>query len=128
MRIFLCGPMTGIAFYNYPAFNAEAARLRRLGFTVESPAENPAPACCTWAGYMALSIPQMLTCDALATLDGWIHSRGAQVELREARRHGKRIYRARELVALDHLPTERGATKLRDWSAEALRPLLQINK
>jgi len=28
-RIYLSGPMTGIADYNFPAFNAAAARLRR---------------------------------------------------------------------------------------------------
>jgi hypothetical protein len=114
MRVYLCGPMTGIALYNYPAFHAEADRLRELGFIVESPAENPPPPCDTWAAYMAMSIPQMLGCDALATLDGWIRSRGAQLEVFQARRNGKRIYRARDLVSLDRLPPELGVAKVRD--------------
>jgi hypothetical protein len=101
--------MTGLPEFNYPAFHAMAARLRARGFTVESPAENPTPACGTWAAYMAMSIPQMLTCDVVATLDGWIKSSGARVELREARTHGKGIVRACDLVALSNAPPHSGA-------------------
>lgn len=76
-RIFLCGPMTGLPMLNYPAFNAEAARLRGLGYHVENPAENLAPPCGSWAGYLRLSLAQILTCDTLALLPGWPESRGA---------------------------------------------------
>jgi recombination protein RecT len=31
-RIYISGPMTGLPELNFPAFNAEAARLRALGF------------------------------------------------------------------------------------------------
>lgn len=79
-RIYLAGPMTGLPEYNYPAFHAEAARLRGLGFDVENPAENQAPACGTWEGYMRNSVRQMLTCDAVAFLPGWAESRGALLE------------------------------------------------
>ena len=41
-RIYLAGPMTGLPEFNYPAFHAEAARLRQLGYHVENPAENSA--------------------------------------------------------------------------------------
>ncbi|MCY1527250.1 hypothetical protein D9M68_623110 [compost metagenome] len=41
-RIYLAGPMTGLPEFNYPAFHAEAARLRALGYQVENPAENQA--------------------------------------------------------------------------------------
>jgi hypothetical protein len=30
-RIYIAGPMTGLPEFNYPAFNAEAQRLRGLG-------------------------------------------------------------------------------------------------
>lgn len=39
-RIYLAGPMTGLPEFNYPAFHAEAARLRGLGYQVENPADH----------------------------------------------------------------------------------------
>lgn len=78
--LFLSGPMSGHLDYNRPAFHAEAARLRALGYRVENPAENPAPACDSWAGWMRYSIAQMMTCDAVAQLPRWIESRGARLE------------------------------------------------
>lgn len=83
-RVYIAGPMTGIEAFNYPAFNAEAARLRTLGYEVENPAENPAPACGTWAGYMRLALSQMLRCDVVALLPGWAGSKGARIERRIA--------------------------------------------
>ena len=78
MKIYLAGPMTGIKDLNYPAFNAEAARLRGLGYSVENPAENPE--CDSWEGYMRLAIAQLITSDAIALLTGWADSRGATIE------------------------------------------------
>ncbi len=80
-RIYLSGPMTGLPDYNYPAFNAEAARLRALGYTVENPAENPLPADSPWHMCMRDAIRQMLTCDTVAFLPDWRESRGANVEI-----------------------------------------------
>lgn len=77
-RIYISGPMTGLPDFNYPAFNAEAARLRALGYEVESPAENPQQP--DWEGYMRQALIQMLTCDAVAFLPGWAESRGALLE------------------------------------------------
>ena len=77
-RIYIAGPCSGIVDSNYPAFNAEASRLRALGYLVENPAENPAQA--DWAGYMRVAIRQMLTCDIVALLHGWADSRGAILE------------------------------------------------
>ncbi|MEB2870352.1 DUF4406 domain-containing protein [Pseudomonas rhizosphaerae] len=83
MRIYLCGPMTGIADYNYPAFAAEAARLRSLGYVVVSPAEiNPEGG--TWQDCMKKDIAHLVTCDVVAKLPGWALSRGANVEIRLA--------------------------------------------
>jgi hypothetical protein len=79
-RIYLAGPMTGIADFNYPAFNAEANRLRQLGYHVENPAECTAPTCGTWAGYMRTAIRQLMTCEAVALLPDWQKSRGALIE------------------------------------------------
>jgi hypothetical protein len=80
-RIYIAGPMTGLAELNYPAFHAASARLRALGYHVENPAENAMPACGSWEGYMRLGIAQLITCDAVATLPGWVRSRGACVEV-----------------------------------------------
>ena len=77
-RIYIAGPMTGLPDFNYPAFHAEAARLRALGFHVENPAENPAQP--TWEAYMHQALQQMLTCEAVAFLPGWSESRGALLE------------------------------------------------
>jgi nucleoside 2-deoxyribosyltransferase len=77
-RIYLAGPMTGRPDLNYPAFNAEAARLRALGLHVENPAENPAQE--TWQDYMRQAVAQLVTCDAVALLPGWENSRGALIE------------------------------------------------
>lgn len=90
-RIYIAGPMTGLPEFNYPAFNAEAKRLRALGYEVENPAENPAPACKTWAGYMRKALPQMLSCDAVALLPGWQSSKGARLEITVARELGMRV-------------------------------------
>lgn len=76
--IYLSGPMTGLTDFNRPAFNAEAARLRALGYHVENPAENPEQS--SWAAYMRVAVRQMLTCDKVALLPGWKRSRGALIE------------------------------------------------
>lgn len=77
-RVYICGPMSGLPEYNYPAFNAEAARLRAIGYHVENPAENPKQD--TWQDYMRQAVRQMMTCDAVALLPGWHDSRGALIE------------------------------------------------
>ena len=79
-RLYLAGPMTGFTDFNYPAFHAEAARLRALGYHVESPAENEAPACGTWEAYLRIGLRQMLTCDCVALMPGWADSKGALLE------------------------------------------------
>lgn len=79
-RIYLSGPMSGLPESNYPAFHAEAERLRALGYHVENPAENEPPACGTWQGYMRRAVAQLITCDVIALLPGWSESRGALVE------------------------------------------------
>lgn len=79
-RIYIAGPMSGLPDFNYPAFHAAATRLRALGHHVENPAENPAPACGSWQGYMRMSLRQIADCDCLCMLPGWRDSKGARIE------------------------------------------------
>lgn len=72
--------MSNLPDLNYPAFNRVAKELRALGYQVENPAENPAPACGSWEGYMRLAIAQLVTCDEIHLLRGWSQSRGAVIE------------------------------------------------
>jgi len=94
--IYLAGPMTGIKDLNFPLFNAEAARLRGLGYTVVNPAEinggaaeltacaamTPAELKAHWRKCMRRDIPALMACDAIALLPNWFKSKGAKLEVR----------------------------------------------
>ncbi len=98
-RIYISGPMTGMPELNFPAFHAEAARLTSLGYDVVNPAElNPDPAM-GWHECMRRDLAALLTCDALALMDGWQKSDGAHLEMHVAHRVGMEIVIAREVVA-----------------------------
>lgn len=93
--IYISGPMTGKPDLNFPAFNAEAARLRNLGFRVVNPAEVQMPPETTWAGFMRVDIAAMLnSCDTVVVLPGWNRSKGAQLEVYLARQLGLRVAKA----------------------------------
>jgi len=80
MKIYVAGPMTGIEELNFPAFNAETARLRALGHEVINPAEvNPDPKA-DWTDCMVMDIRELLTCEAIVLLPGWEKSKGARIE------------------------------------------------
>lgn len=96
-RWYVAGPMTGLPEFNYPAFHAEAERLRVLGFWVENPAENASPICGTWEGYLRQAIRQMLLCDGVVLLPGWENSRGAVLERHVAMQLGLVVVNAGEL-------------------------------
>lgn len=110
-RLYLCGAMTGLPEKNYPAFHAEAARLRALGYTVVSPAEIDLPDGLPWAAYMAVDIPLLLSCDGVALLPGWQASRGATLEHHIAKELNKSIHAAHLLVH----PAP--AARTTDWAA-----------
>lgn len=97
-RIYISGPMTGVPDMNFPAFNAEADRLRALGFDVVNPVEiNPKPAM-SWHECMRRDLAELLTCDTLALLDGWQKSAGAHLEMHVAHRVGMEIVIASEVA------------------------------
>lgn len=98
-RIYLSGPMTGLPEMNFPAFHAEAARLRALGFEVVNPADlNPEPNT-GWHECMRNDLKALLDCDALALLDGWQQSASAHLEMHVAHRVGMEIVIAKEVAA-----------------------------
>lgn len=98
-RIYLSGPMTGIPEHNFPAFNAEAARLRAQGYDVVNPVDiNPDPAT-SWHECLRHDLAALLTCDALALLPGWQGSTGAHLEMHVAHRIAMPIVIAAEIIA-----------------------------
>ena len=90
-RIYLSGPMTGLPELNVPAFNAEAARLRRNGYLVVNPAEINPDAQAKWEDCMRADLRELLTCDVLALLPNWHGSKGAHLEVQVAHRIGMQI-------------------------------------
>lgn len=80
-RTYIAGPMTGYPDLNYPAFRAEAARLRALGHEVVSPAElNEGLEHEGWNACMRRDIAALVGCDAIQLLDSYASSRGATLE------------------------------------------------
>lgn len=79
-RIYLAGPMTGLPDLNFPAFHAEAARLRALGYDVVNPAELNQDLQASWVDCMRADIPALLTCGTIAFLPRWTDSKGASLE------------------------------------------------
>lgn len=121
-KLYLAGPMTGIEFFNFLAFDAAAAVLRDRGFEVFSPAEHDRvllnlpidylPVASEtegpWKSWPALSLRNILRddlvwiCDnaeGLALLPGWENSKGVAVELALARALSLPIY---SLVDIGH--------------------------
>lgn len=97
-RIYLAGPMTGMPDHNFPAFHGEAARLRRLGYHVENPADHGIIPGAELADYLRLDLPLLVTCDTLALLPGWLASRGANIEHGLAVNLGMKIVMAADIT------------------------------
>ena len=99
MRIYIAGPMTGRPQFNYPAFHQAAALLRTAGHVVINPAENPAPTCGSWLGYMRMSVAQVASVDYVVMLPGWVFSKGARIEYLLARLLGLGISSLKKMGA-----------------------------
>ena len=96
-KVYLAGPMRGYPRYNFDAFAAAAASLRKRGLTVFSPAErdiredgfNPdKDEARPMREYMEHDLPAVCRSDAVVVLDGWEKSKGACLEVHVARRVG----------------------------------------
>lgn len=99
MRIYLSGPMSGLPDLNFPAFHAEAARLRALGYDVVSPAEVNPDHTMSWEQCMRADIKALCDCDAIALMPGWENSKGAHLELHIAHRIGLKVCHTSALQA-----------------------------
>jgi len=97
-RIYISGPMTGLPDLNFPAFHAEADRLRAIGFEVVNPADLNQDPKAGWSECMRADIKALCDCDTLALLDGWQKSAGAHLEMHIAHRIGMEIVIAKEIA------------------------------
>lgn len=106
---YLCGPMTGIAYLNFPAFDAGQFSLENVGYDVISPAnmdresgkqptetDNPGPDYDELTEILKRDIGSILTLDprrgdAIACLPYWENSTGAVAEVLFARWRGLKI-------------------------------------
>ena len=98
-HLYLSGPMTGLPEFNFPAFRAEAERLRALGYAVTNPAEINTDTTTPWQECLRQDLREMLDCDAIALMPGWEQSRGANLELHVAHRVGMQILFTKEITA-----------------------------
>jgi hypothetical protein len=88
-KLYLSGPMTGIANYNHELFDRVAAEFRHVGFEVCSPAE-------FFDGditrerdeYMREAFKYLLEADTVVILPGWESSKGARLEIMIAQELG----------------------------------------
>lgn len=93
MNIYISGRMTGLPNYNYPAFHAAEAALRKLGHNPINPARVNFPAEISYEEMMEIDLAIIATtADAILLLDQWYLSTGAKREYRLAIKLGLVIY------------------------------------
>ena len=82
--IYISGPMSGVAEFNFPLFQHVADALRARGHAVVSPHEKGGEVesgDVAWDRYLRADIAAMMTCKQIVLLPGWPKSRGAKLEL-----------------------------------------------
>lgn len=94
MKFYIAGPMTGLPDLNFPAFHAEAARLRSEGHEVANPAEINPDHTTPWHECMFRDLKELSTCQGIVLLPGWEKSPGAQIERLWATRMGLQVMEA----------------------------------
>ena len=97
MRVYISGPVKGLAEKNKPAFDHEATRLRETGCEVINPHDYPLERQEgetdeeLYERYMLQDFLLIGRCDAIQLLPGWSQSMGAIRELKRAKRLGLEI-------------------------------------
>lgn len=86
ITVMLCGPMTGLPDWNFPAFHRAAKIIKARGYRVLNPAETDGGSTDKpWTHYMRHSLSLLVRADAVVVLEGWEKSRGATIEVDLAR-------------------------------------------
>lgn len=86
-RLYVCGPVTGHADLNRPAFEQDARELEAAGYDPLVP-HSFVPPDATWRDAMELCLERIPECDGLALLPGWDGSDGATAEVAIASSRG----------------------------------------
>lgn len=102
MKLYTCGPMTGCANLNHPAFYAAEEELKSKGYEVINPARmDEELGLDPHKGVMEpdflkdavkRDLEAVMTCDGVALLPEWEKSKGARAELAVAQWLGKPAY------------------------------------
>ncbi|HCD6082125.1 TPA: DUF4406 domain-containing protein [Enterobacter asburiae] len=94
--VYIAGPMSGLPFFNRPAFNQAAAELSKKGFTVLNPATLPNGL--TQPQYMDICCAMLRCADKIFMLSHWERSDGASAEYALAKKLGiEAIFQGRPL-------------------------------
>ncbi len=93
--------MTGLPDLNFPAFHAEAKRLRALGFEVVNPAEINTDPAAKWEDCLRKDIRAMMDCCTISLLPGWQQSRGATLEAHIARALGFEVIETSGILTME---------------------------
>ncbi len=110
MKIYIAGPMSGVADFNFPLFFETEAQLKELGYEVINPARNdgetlekalenagsPERPRKSWTHYMRIDLGSVVSVDALCLLPDWQKSKGARLEVHVAQELGIPIYLLRD--------------------------------
>ncbi len=108
MRLYIAGPMRGYPLWNFPAFDAAAEFLARLGIGAVYPADMDRAigvdetqaddagsfGLADFHAAMRRDIPAVLACDGILLLEGWEGSTGANIERTVNQAVGGREFRA----------------------------------
>lgn len=89
MKVYISGPMTGIADFNRPAFNEEADRITTSGNIALNPASLPDGL--EQSEYMLICMSMLQIADAILLLPDWEKSLGAVAEVALANKLGLEI-------------------------------------
>lgn len=98
-RVYISGPITGVADLNRPAFEEVARELRAAGYDAVNPHESGVPVEASWELHMRADLAALVTCTALVYLPGADESRGSQVERYVAAALGIPEYTPDDLLA-----------------------------